>query len=457
MRYNELNKSYEDLRTLNFCATMSEPNVAQIIKHVFAHYLGVSDCFIPDDMFPQKCIPVGNVTEINGWSYVSLYACNKENKLELVRDFDRIKIPQAIIDKAPSELKAQIPTEINTSYDYGKVIHQIRSWLFNKPEYADFANQFDQFINTYFSRQYYFDSVTNNGYFIFYLGICFASSERSYPKNIITIKLGISLHKDDIVELAIFDTKSEYEKVCFLLNLKNINAFELSTLINDTTEIKKYLERLNLSNKQGIDTVMEPMIDLISTNDIYKNLYTRHSKEVEYYPNHKKGDFITKERRIKEYIQFNVEDISKWINLINSEPFKKLSKLIPDDVLERMFLRYKWSIEKNYNYYYKQINLDKDKAYLRQGGTIIHKPIYNNASNSTYNKQHSMGDDQNNIVNNSSSINQTNKKAKLSLTVLIKEVSPSIFGSFIGTGIVLTISKLDLIINYMTAIIKSLF
>lgn len=279
MRYNELNKSYEDLRTLNFCATMSEPDVAQIIKHVFAHYLGVSDRFIPDDMFPQKCLSVGNVTEINGWSYVSLYACNKENKLELVRDFDKIKIPQSIIDKAPSELKSQIPPEINNCCD--NVIFQIRSWLFNKPEYTDFANQFDQFINTYASRQYHFDSVTNNGYFIFYLGICFASSERSYPKNIIPIKLGISLHQDDIVELAIFDTESEYEKVCFLLNLKNINAFELSTLINDTTEIKKYLEKLNLSNKQMIDTVMEPMIDLISTNDIYKNLYTCHSKEVE--------------------------------------------------------------------------------------------------------------------------------------------------------------------------------
>lgn len=448
MRYYELNKTYEDLRTLNFYAAMLESKIAQIIKQVFANYLGVSDSFIPDENITQKCLPHNEKTEIKGWSYVSLYACNNENQLELVRDFDKIKIPMAMINEAPSELKAQIPTEIDNCHD--ATVFQIRESLFNKPEYTDFANKFDQFINAYSTREYHFDSITDNGYFIFYLGICFASSERSYPKNIIPIKLGISLHKDDVVELAIFDTESEYEKICFTLNPRNINLFELSTLVNDDIKIKYYLEKLN-GNKESMEhTFAKSIINLVTNNNDYQDLYSCHTKEVTFCPNYKSGDYLTKERKIVEYIQFNTSDIKKWKDLINSENFKKLAQLIPDEILDRICLRYKWFMDKNYNYYYKQVNPKKDKAYLPQSGAIIHNPIYNYAPKSTYTKQHSSGNDQTNIANNSSGITQKNNESNFT----IKKLAPTLFGSIIGTGIALTISKISLILTYIKGFIK---
>lgn len=440
MRYNELNKTYDNLNTLNFSATMSEPRIAQIIKQVFAHYLGVSDSFIPDENVIQKCLPHKEKIDIRGWSYVSLYACNNDNQLELVRDFDRIKIPQSIINGAPCELKAQIPTEIDNCHD--ATVFQIRELLVNKPEYTDFANKFDQFINAYSTRQYHFDSITDNGYFIFYLGICFAASETTYPKNIIPIKLGISLHKNDIVELAIFDTESEYEKICFTLNSKNIYLFELSTLINNEDDVKKYLEQVNRCKTYIQNTPACSIIDIIKVSDIYKDLYFYEQSEKEFRPNINSGDYLTKERKMVEYLQFNTSNIKKWNNLISSDNFQKLAQLIPDEILDRIYLRYKWFMDKNYNYYYKQVNPNKNKDYLRQSGTTIHNPIYNNAPNSTYTKQHSAGNnDQANIANNSPAAKQTNKKSNFSLKVAIKELAPSLFGSLIGTGIGLTYIK----------------
>lgn len=72
-------------------------------------------------------------------------------------------------------------------------------------------------------------------------------------------------------------------------------------------------------------------------------------------------------------------------------------------------------MDKNYNYYYKQVNPKKDKAYLPQGGAIIHNPIYNYAPNSTYTKQHSSGNDQTNIANNSSGITQKNNESNFTI------------------------------------------
>ncbi len=50
----------------------------------------------------------------------------------------------------------------------------------------------------------------------------------------------------------------------------------------------------------------------------------------------------------------------------------------------------------------------------------IHNPIYNYAPNSTYAKQHSSGNDQTNIANNSPAVSQTNKESNFSLKVAIK-------------------------------------
>lgn len=453
MSYDELNKIYGDLRTLNFNASMSEPRISQIIKQVFAHYLGVSDIFIPDENVIQKCLQHKEKTEIKGWSYVSLYACNSDNQLELVHDFKTIKIPRDIYSSVPQELKSEIPEEIDC-HDY-ELTSRIQLLLNAKPEYKGFAEKLYSLLNSYNFRQYHFDSITDNGYFIFYLGICFASSEFSYPKNIIPIKLGLSLHQDNIVELAIFDTESEYEKICFTLNSKNISLFELSISLNSEEKVKQYLDRLNKTNEIIENNIAKSIIDLIKSNTDYKDLYSYRSKEIDFYPNYKSGDCVTQEKKTVKYIQFNTSDIEKWNNLIISESFQKLAQLIPDEILDRIYLRYKWFMDKNYNYYYKQVNPNKNKDYLRLSGTTIHNPIYNNAPNSTYTKQHSAGNnDQANIANNSPAAKQTNKKSNFSLKVAIKKLAPSLFGSLIGAGIVLTVSKVDLILTYIKNFIK---
>ncbi len=356
MLYNELNTKFQDLRASNFKAGYAEVGVAMLIKRVFANYLGVSDEFIADDSFIQPCVPYRDKTEISGWSYVSLYAYdNNDKQIKLVLDFEKIKIPREILNSAPDDIKVMLPTEITNgnSQDLSSVFDYIKS----KPEYSDFGIKLSEFDRAYSLKQYHFDSVTNNGYFIFYLGICFAESENSVPKNIRTIKLGITLHKNNIVELAIFDTEAEYEKICFLLD----------------------------NNK-------------------------------------------------------------------NSDDFQKAAHLIPDEVLERIFIRYKWFMEKDYNYYYKQINSIKDKAYFEESSKTvnIHQPNYIYATNSTANvEQNRKGDNQINNATNSTGVVQSNKKTNLRFNVAIKKLAPSIFGSAIGTGIILNISKLNIVFKHI--------
>jgi hypothetical protein len=451
MRYNELNTKFEDLRASNFNAGYAEVGVTMLIKRVFANYLGVSDeLFIADDSFIQPCVPYRDKTEISGWSYVSLYAYdNNDKQIKLVLDFEKIKIPREILNSAPDDIKVMLPTEITNgnSQDLSRVFDYIKS----KPEYSDFGIKLSEFDRAYSLKQYHFDSVTNNGYFIFYLGICFAESENSVPKNIRTIKLGITLHKNNIVELAIFDAEAEFEKICFLLDSKKIGLFNLLLLNNDEEKIKQYLEQLNKS-KEYWYTDAKSIKDFITSNDIYKNLYSIHSKEMDFYPNFRTGDSSTKEKKSVEYIQFDVSNIKSWVELINSDDFQKAAHLMPDEVLERIFIRYKWFMEKDYNYYYKQINSIKDKAYFEGSSKImnIHQPNYIYATNSTANvEQNRKGDNQINNATNSTGVVQSNKKTNLRFNVAIKKLAPSIFGSAIGTGIILNISKLNIVFKHI--------
>lgn len=53
------------------------------------------------------------------------------------------------------------------------------------------------------------------------------------------------------------------------------------------------------------------------------------------------------------------------------------------------------------------------------------------------------------IANNSPAVSQTNKESNFSLKVAIKKLVPSLFGSLIGTGLALTVSKINLILTYI--------
>lgn len=419
--YDGLNELIETSKVTNWAAKIQESRIANFFARAFSEYIQIEDFFSPDDLVENHGT---DRKPVYGWSFVELYAYDQtDKKLLLVRNSSTLRIPDELYKKIPSELQEKVPQIINLD-DYNKLTFLFES--LKSINDSKTQEEFDNFFKENGKRELYFDSETENGYFIFYLGLTFPKILAQHPKTNIYVKLGITIHLNNIVELAIFDSVKDYEKICFFLG--DPIFFDLLKYRNKPDELKKHLQQLSSHNKFTTDNSLSKYIEKLPDS---KKLYRIQTESLKRVLDHNNKRLEKPQIEQKEVMHYLTKDITAWQALLNSASFKEKAFLIPEVILYRIYLRYRWCIEKNFDYYFKQIN-SNEKVYLQDGDTNI---IYNNS-----------------IVNNSSILNKVNQSISSKYEQKIVNFFVNLTIKQIALFSVIMTISLPLIVNFHSTI-----